>query len=194
MNQDDELFRGLAREWQQTQPNQPLPSLEQALRQQRRQRRVQVLQWTLSLLSLGVAGYFFLLPRSPVTVGAGVALVCATLADLWHTLRYRQPVTAWSDWSPQGLLNYRKQLLALELRSARHYVLHALALLVLTALLWGYAWSDPAFAATQFPQFFSACAVPVALFCAVYFGASLRRKRKAQQQLAALVDEFEADS
>jgi hypothetical protein len=190
MHHEDPL-RGLSREWQQTGSSSgALPSLPLALRQQRSERLKHGLQWGTASLALGVAFWFFSLPPSAVTLGSGAVLACAAALDVRHTFRHRLPVTRWSDWSPEGLLSYRKRLAELELRSAHHYILGSLGLLLFAALLWVHAWQDAAFAASGFPRLFSACAIPVAAICGISFGMSMRRRRRAVQRLSGLVGEF----
>jgi hypothetical protein len=191
----NDFFQELGREWQQEKlTTLPDLSVDDALRSQRRHRLLFRIHILFGALGLMMALYFLWLPMSPVTIGASLTLVATVLVDLWFMRTQRRNLEHWSDWSPEGLLVYRKRLLLAELRTLRYYLLSALALLVFTGFVWSYAWLTPAFATTGFHHVFAACSVPISAFILVYFSNLLRRRREHFRTINELMADFADNS
>lgn len=183
-------IEALARAWRGISDEVEL-SVDEALRRQRRQRLVLLLEVVFGAFGFATAVYFLLADDLLVFRVAALVLIAAGVTGGVVVRRTRVALLKWADWTPEGVLAFRLRDCEAALLTARHALL-ACAVLVVFA---GFVWLAAALEWDALPPGFPVLYASVVAVCVAVVSAwalwRLRVKGAERDRLLALMAEFE---
>lgn len=183
-------IEALARAWRDITDEVEL-SVGDALRRQRRQRLVLLLEVVFGAFAFATAVYFLLAEDLIVFRVAALLIIAAGVTGGLVARRTRVALLKWADWTPEGVLAFRLRDCEVALLTAWHALL-ACAVLVVFA---GFVWLAAALEWDALPPGFPALYASVVAVCVTVVSGwalwRLRVKRAERGRLRALMAEFE---
>ncbi len=186
---DDEDIEVLAGAWQTISEDTGF-SVPAALRRRRRQQIVYVVELLACAVALACAIFFWLADGGLVyRVAALLYLAIAVVCGI-ASVNARKRLTAWTDWTPQGLLAFRLRECEVASFSAKSGFVACAILIGFAAFVWlasAFGWDVlPA----GFPLFYATVVGVVVLVAGSLSAWRLRTKRRERLRLRALLEEL----
>jgi hypothetical protein len=187
---DLDFFDALAKEWQRD-----TAALEVSRRKARHRYWMNRLAFAgellFTLFAAWTVWFFWQLDSLVYTVSA-LAMSVSIVLSVWVSIRERIPLWHWHDWSPEGVLRYRMRLCESALRLAAWCRFSGVVLLLFVAYIWITAFFDPDSVPAFFPAFYT-LVILVTVAMLEWWAWRQRTLRTGElQELAALLQSFDA--
>lgn len=168
----------------------PGVSVEGARRKRRRVVMSLVGELLLTLVSLVVAFYFWSRQLGFFFNVSGLVLFVSGLHALFINHRITRPVINWSDWSPQGLIEYQATLCSSAISRARYVLFSCLILVLFTVFVWIVSFLSRDLLPLYFKWVYSGITLPIAIGLALWARRRISNKSKEQSKFQELINDY----
>ncbi|NKB34796.1 MAG: hypothetical protein GKR91_17005 [Pseudomonadales bacterium] len=130
----------------------------------------------LAIIAFGAALFFWSLQLGFLFNFSGLVLFASGLHALILNHRITRPVIIWSDWSPQGVIEYQLELCNSAMAKARYVIFSCIALTLFTAFIWIVAIVNRDLVPENFESLYSAFTLPIVIGLVLWARWRLRNK------------------
>lgn len=186
-----DFFESINSEWKQMDVV-PGVSVEGARKKKQRALYVLAGEVCLSLITIAAAFYFWSLQLGFLFNISGLVLFASGIHALLVNHRIAMPVVDWSDWSPQGLLEYQVELCNSAINKARYIIVSCIVLIAFTVFIILTALSRRELVPEYFEWLYASITLPIVLALGLWARWRIRSKSREYAQYKTLLEEFVA--
>ena len=186
---DTDFVDSINSEWRQIDVV-PGVSVEGARKKKRRIIMSLLGELLLTLVSIVVAIYFWSRQLGVFFNVAGLVLFISGLHALIINHRIARPVINWSDWSPQGLIEYQAKLCSSAIDRARYVLFSCLILVLFTVFVWIVSLFSKELLPLYFKWIYTGITLPIALGLTLWARWRISNKSREQSEFQALLNDY----
>lgn len=184
-----EFFESINSEWKQMDVV-PGVSAEGARKKKQRALYVFIAEICLSLTTVAAAFYFWSLQLGFLFNVSGLVLFVSGLHALLVNQRIARPVVDWSDWTPQGLIEYHVESCSSAINKARYIIVSCIVLVVFTAFIVLTAFVRRELVPENFEWLYASITLPIVIALGLWARWRIHGKSREYAQYKSLLDDF----